>query len=148
MSLIFHLPALRSLKLDLLPVEVAARCRHLPGTVFFDAALETGDPGRVSIVAAEPSVVLEGSLDRDFGKLRDAVAARQAETADRGIPSGFAAGWIEYDGRFCFGFYENALIYRHADDAWMEVGDFASRIGPELPAAPAAPIAFKSALGG
>jgi hypothetical protein len=27
-----------------------------------------------------------------------------------------------------FGLYENALVYRHADDAWFEVGEFVNRL--------------------
>jgi aminodeoxychorismate synthase component I len=144
---ILHSPALRPLpQLDLLPVEVAARCRHLPGMVFFDTAMEARDA--VSIVSAEPSLILEGSLDGDFAKLRDAIAARRTEAADRGVPTGFAAGWIEYDGTYCFGLYDHALIYRHADDVWMEVGDFASRMAAsEWAPASAGPVSFKPVLG-
>jgi para-aminobenzoate synthetase component I len=118
----------RPVDLDLLPIEAAARCRHLQGMVFFDSARETGDPAQMSVIAAEPCEILRGSISSDFEHLRDAIAARRVETVDRGIPTGFAAGWVEYDGAYCFGIYENALIYRHGDDAWFEVGDFVSQL--------------------
>jgi len=129
----------RPVELDLLPIETAARCRHLEGMVFFDSARETGDSSQISVIAAEPSEVLRGSINTDYKHLRDVIAARRVETVDRGIPTGFAAGWVEYDGAFCFGIYDHALIYRHADDAWFEVGEFRDRLardGVELGEAP------------
>jgi len=117
----------RSVALDLSPVEVAARCRSLGGLVFFDSALESGEA--LSIVAAAPVEVLRGNLDQDFAMLRESVAARQAgEGVDRGLPGGFAAGWVEYDGSFCFGIYEHALIFRHGDATWHEVGELWSMV--------------------
>jgi aminodeoxychorismate synthase component I len=125
-------PVPRSVALDLLPVEVAARCRGLGGLVFFDSALESGDA--LSIVAAAPVEVLQGHLDRDFAMLRDSVAARQVGTGvDRGLPGGFAAGWVEYDGSFCFGIYEDALIFRHGDATWHEVGELWSKVEDRRP---------------
>jgi aminodeoxychorismate synthase component I len=119
--------ALRSVALDLSPVEVASRCRGLGGLIFFDSALESGDA--LSIVAAAPVEVLQGHLDRDFAMLRDSIAARQVGAGvDRGLPGGFAAGWVEYDGSFCFGIYEHALIFRHRDATWHEVGELRSKL--------------------
>jgi aminodeoxychorismate synthase component I len=110
--------------LDLNPLEVATRVRHLPGCVFFDSASETGEPGQISIVAADPSEIVRGRGVADFARLQSALAQRQRETADCGMPIGFAAGWIEYDGAFCFGLYDSTLIHRHADETWFEVGEF------------------------
>ncbi|MEQ1861635.1 MAG: hypothetical protein ABMA13_17085, partial [Chthoniobacteraceae bacterium] len=115
--------------LDLAPVEVAARMRHLPGLVFFDSALEGARRGQISIVAAEPSPLLRGTLRQDAGLLREAIAAHRSESADHGVPTGFLAGSVDYDGAFCFGLYENALIHRHDDGSWLEVGDCLSKLG-------------------
>src|SRR5436190_11002239 len=117
----------RPVALGLTPIEVAARCHHLPGFVFFDSALETGsDAQQLSIVAARPRARIEG---RDWNMLREAISARQLEPAiDDAIPHGFAAGFIEYDGGYCFGIYEDALIYRHADDSWHEVGEMRNQL--------------------
>jgi hypothetical protein len=94
---------------------------------FFDSALESGEA--LSIVAAAPVEVLQGNLNRDFAMLRDSIAARQVEAGvDRGLPGGFAAGWVEYDGSFCFGIYEHALIFRHGDATWHEVGELWSKV--------------------
>lgn len=121
MSLLTRAP--RPLALDLSPAEVAARARHLPGLVFFDSALEGGESAQLSLVAAAPAESVAGHTAADWGRLRAGLAARQVVGApDDGLPAGFAAGFVEYDGSFRFGFYEDVLIYRHADHSWHEVG--------------------------
>jgi aminodeoxychorismate synthase component I len=120
---------LRPIRLDLLPSEVAARCRHLPGFVFFDTASATGNAGDISIVAASPRRVIEG---RDWNRLRAAIAGEQCTAGTPGVddalPHGFAAGYITYEGAHCFGIYDDALIFRHADQSWLELGTFAGQI--------------------
>ncbi|MDD5349186.1 MAG: aminodeoxychorismate synthase component I [Chthoniobacteraceae bacterium] len=108
----------------LAPAEAAARCRALPGLVFFDTATVAEDENALSLLAAEPSLVLTGRTHADWEVLREAVASRQRPAASpEGIPPGFAAGWVEYDGAFCFGFYDAVLAYRHADAAWIAAGN-------------------------
>ena len=106
--------------LHLTPAEVAARLRHLPGMVFFDTALEGADGDAVSLIAAEPAFVVTGSTEADWAALREAVAARQSSSSK--LPCGFAAGTVDYDGAFCFGFYDRLLAYRHGDGVWFSVG--------------------------
>jgi aminodeoxychorismate synthase component I len=115
----------RPIALDLTPVEVAARYRPRPGCVFFDTALEGRADGEISIVAAEPSQIVRGRTEADWQRLRAALAARTTVGVhcDDGLPHGFAAGHVEYDGTFCFGFYDAPLIYRHAEESWHTVGD-------------------------
>jgi para-aminobenzoate synthetase component I len=121
----------RPVALELTPAEVAAACAHLPGRVFFDTALEGGEAGQLSIVAAAPCELVRGSATSDWAALREAVAGRAGGPhCDDGLPAGFAAGFVEYDGAFCFGIYEDALIYRHAEQRWFEIGDLASRLRP------------------
>ncbi len=115
----------RPVQIDLSPVEIAARCRHLPGLVFFDSAMGNGTPSSLSIIAVQPTHILRG---RDWNGLAAEVRARQVEARrDDGLPHGFAAGFVDYDGTFCFGFYDDALIFRHADESWHEVGDFVEK---------------------
>ncbi|MEO6786211.1 MAG: aminodeoxychorismate synthase component I [Chthoniobacteraceae bacterium] len=115
--------------LDLAPAEVAARLRHLPGLAFFDTAKFDGDANALSIVAAAPREILRGHIARDWDALRDALAAREcAHGGDDGLPHGLAAGRVDYDGAFCFGFYDEALLYRHADERWYSTGDLVSRM--------------------
>jgi aminodeoxychorismate synthase component I len=131
-------PTLRPVALDLTPVEVAARCRHLPGCVFFDTALDGRGEGELSMVAAQPVQMIRGRIDTDWQHLRDALAARAAGShCDDGLPRGFAAGFVEYDGAFCFGFYDDALIFRHADESWHALGSLV--LGDEGRASPRTP---------
>lgn len=113
---------------DLSPVEVASRLLHLPGLVFFDSALESAaEP--ISIVAAAPTAMLRGHIDRDWETVRAALRARaHASAPDLGLPLGFAAGYVEYDGAFRFGLYEQALYYRHRTGEWFERGDLSLRL--------------------
>ncbi len=122
---IFH--PKRAMRLDgLLPVEVADRLRHLPGLVFFDTAghLPSGAAQPVSIIAARPLRVLEGSIhnEKDRILLRATVCRGARGHGDLGFPMGGLCGWIDYEGDFVFGEYPEMLVYRHADQAWMKVG--------------------------
>lgn len=117
------------LGLDITPLEAAASLRHLPGTVFFDSALEGETAGRQSIVAAAPGEVITGSTPADWEKFSEMVRMRQTDSGfDQGALPGMAAGYVDYDGRFCFGFYDHVLVYRHGDQSWVEAGDIASRM--------------------
>jgi len=132
MPTLAHAP--RPVALDLTPVEVAARCRHLPGLVFFDTARESRSPADLSIVAADPFDVVRGNVHSPAGPLQTALDAHSSASADDGLPHGFAAGAVEYDGAFCFGLYGRALIFRHADQSWHELGDLRGDL--REPAAP------------
>ncbi len=122
--------------LDLAPAEVAARLRHLPGLAFFDSAKPEGDAHALSVVAAAPRQVIRGHIARDWDSFRAALAEREcAQGSDDGLPHGFAAGRVDYDGTFCFGFYDEALLFRHAEQRWYSVGDLISRMR-ESPADP------------
>ena len=127
----------RHLDLDLTPVEVAAGCRHLRDMVFFDTARESHSAGEISIVAANPVEIFHGSTGPDWAKFQAALAARQTpKLCDDSVPQGFAAGSVEYDGAFRFGIYEDALIFRHADQSWIEIGDLHSQLIEDQPAPP------------
>ena len=127
----------RPVALDLTPAEAAAVCRHLPGRVFFDSALEGGEMGQISIVAAAPVDMVRGVGEEDWEAVRRALhRGVSAVQCDNGLPDGFAAGFVEYDGAFCFGIYEDALIYRHAEHRWYEIGHFLWRLQAGPSAAP------------
>ena len=130
---LFHAtPAIPS-RLDLTPAEAAARLRHLPGLVFFDSAKADGES--ISIIAAAPVETIRGNVATDWPRLQAAIAKRRTGAVrDDGLPHGFAAGWMGYDGEFCFGIYEEALFFRHGVQQWFEMGDLTSRMAPERPA--------------
>ena len=118
----------RAIALDLAPLEVAARLRHLPGLVFFDTAKDDCDPAALSVVAAAPREILRGNIAHDWDHFRAALAAcERSSGADDGLPHGFAAGRIDYDGTFCFGLYDEVLLYRHAEQRWYATGNLASQ---------------------
>ena len=124
----------RAIDLDLAPVEVAARLRHLPGLIFFDTAKDDCDPAALSVAAAAPREILRGHIARDWDTFRAALAeCNRATGRDDGLPHGFAAGRIDYDGAFCFGLYDEILLYRHAEQRWYAVGDLTSRFVPDSP---------------
>ena len=121
--------AAQPITLDLAPAEVAARLRHLPGLAFFDTAKPEGDPEALSVVAAAPRGLMRGHIAHDWDSLRAALAARACpHGSDDGLPHGLAAGRVDYDGRFCFGIYDEALLFRHAEQRWYSTGDLASRL--------------------
>lgn len=125
-------------------MEVAARLRPLGGVVFFDSALERPDRTERSLLAAAPSQILRGTLERDADALRSLLANQNRPGGiDDGLPHGFAAGWVEYDGSFCFGVYEDLLIYRHREGQWLERGDLSRRLAEPAAAPPAAPPRFQ-----
>lgn len=39
-----------------------------------------------------------------------------------------AAGYVNYDGGFCFGFYDSLLVRPHAGQSWHATGDLAARM--------------------
>lgn len=135
----------RPIPLELSPVEAAARLRHLPGLVFFDSAKPDGDS--ISIVAARPTSELRGNLLQDPRALRDALAARTVEGGtDDGLPHGFAAGSVDYDGSFHFGFYENALIFRHRSQQWYEVGNLVGALAADERPSTSPALTFRSSM--
>ena len=124
----------RPISLDLAPIEVAAACRHLPGCVFFDTAVDQGDNEALSIVAARPVEVIRGRSEAEWEALELRLRARQSAVEfDAGMPNGMAAGYVGYDGAFCFGIYPEALIFRHADQSWHEIGQFLDLLGHGMP---------------
>ena len=51
------------------------------------------------------------------------VAKRQCiDITSDGIPLGFAGGWADYDGAFCFAFYDRLLAFQHETSRWVSVG--------------------------
>ncbi len=136
----------RPIALDLAPAEAATRLRHLPGLVFFDSSKPDEDDA-ISIVAAAPVEEVRGNLLKDPASLNAAIAVRMVESRqDDGLPHGFAAGAVDYDGTYHFGIYEDALIFRHRDQSWQEVGQLASRLAlEEPPLKPYSPV-FQSSM--
>ncbi len=122
-------PAFRPVDLALRPLEVAAALRHLPGLAFFDSSGNLSAPQALSIIAAGPDSVLDGTMN-DLGELRASLEEHQVDRPDCGFPLGAACGWIAYDGTFRFGLYQNLLVYAHATRQWFEVGSLLPDLQP------------------
>jgi para-aminobenzoate synthetase component 1 len=118
----------RRCELRLTPREVAARCAAFRGSVFFDTANYGGHQGRWSIVAFEPEFVLEGNLLEDSRELSNAVKDESVPFMDCGFPVGLAAGSVDYDGSYEFGFYDTCAIFDHRTATWQMCADMEARI--------------------
>lgn len=64
----------------------------------------------LSLLAAEPDLVLEGTSD-EWHLLEKELLKRKQSTSSRAPVHGAAIGFFRYDGSFRFGFYET--VYRH-----------------------------------
>jgi len=47
------------------------------------------------------------------------LAIRMRPSADLGWPDGAAVGWIDFEGNFCFGFYDSLHVYLHGPERWI-----------------------------
>jgi anthranilate/para-aminobenzoate synthase component I len=120
-------PSLRTINLELSPLEVASRLRALPGFFFLDTGYVppgSMEPGAISIIGALPGEILAGNIRQDPAPLGDALLENDhGLEADWGVPLGGLFGLIEFDGSYHFGRYGNLLIFRHDCGQWLEVGD-------------------------
>lgn len=149
------------LDLPFSPGELARRLADLPGFLFFDTArlpasfstmpapalpFEWGEEP-VSLLAARPGEVVTGRIEN-----REQWGALEAKVATgTQAAGGFAAGWVEYDGAFCFGLYSGALLHRHRTGEWFALGTpgiptAALSAPPEPGHSLPCPLAFRSAL--
>jgi len=97
------------------PEQAARALRQREGFVFLDSSLPGHDS--ISLLACEPDLILNGEGE-DWTRLEEELVARSRPTADLGEPDGAAIGWIGFDGRFRFGFYDQLHIYFHASESW------------------------------
>ena len=98
--------ALRDISVE--PEEAARAMRSAAGFVFLESSLAAAKS--VSLLACEPDLILEGGAS-EWGRLESALAERRKPGADLGFPDGAAIGWIGFDGRFRFGFYEKPAVF-------------------------------------
>lgn len=106
---------------SLSPEEAARAIRHREGFVFLESTLATA--ASISLLACEPDLILEGTAS-DWSILERELTRRQRPGADLGFPTGAAIGWIGFDGRFRFGFYEKVAVFLHGPARWHGGDDF------------------------
>lgn len=103
------------------PPQVALWAHHL-GTIWFDSALAC--PGATSFLAIQPSFFLQGKLPA-IAPLDHAICVGKKEN-----PTGALAGFFDYEGNYCFGFYEHLFPWNPQTQTW---------IGPTPPRPPSNP---------
>ncbi|HEY5894293.1 MAG TPA: anthranilate synthase component I family protein [Chthoniobacterales bacterium] len=130
----------RRLDLDLSPVEVAGGLRHLPGMVFLDSAVV--GQGAISVIGACPARIVADNLPL----LRSELEKRQTDTGDLGFPTDAAIGFFEYEGSFCFGFYDELLVFDHSQERWLGSEALAAEIQKFTPQPPR-PLQFEPLFG-
>ncbi len=94
------------------PAAVARSLRSKNGFVFLDSS--AAGPGARSFVGAEPVDVIIGEPE-DWPAFE--AELRQRTNSDTS-QSGAAAGWVGFDGSFCFGFFDRLHVYRHDTAQW------------------------------
>jgi para-aminobenzoate synthetase component 1 len=126
----YSVPAAQPVELSMTPMEVVEGLRHLPGVVFFDTSgnLPSRSHAPVSIIAARPVRVVRGDIE-DVSDLREEINRWQVHSPSLGFPVGGACGWVDYDGRYCFGIYPEMLIYQHDRQQWWQCGNLVEEIG-------------------
>ncbi len=126
----------KKVDLKLAPEEVASCLTHTKGMVFLDSSgnLPCNYKPALSIIAINPCREFHGSDLSELQQWLDEYeCGRDVDIPDY-IPLGGLFGWIEYEGEFCFGLYENCLIYEHGMGQWYEVGQVISQMQTLEPA--------------
>jgi para-aminobenzoate synthetase component I len=109
------------------PEDAARAMRSRDGFVFLDSSLAAADS--ISLLAWEPDLTLEGAAS-DWDRLESELAAREKPGADLGFPEGAAIGWVGFDGRFRFGFYDRTAIFVHNPGIWYAEGQIPGLADP------------------
>ncbi|WP_411825350.1 anthranilate synthase component I family protein [Luteolibacter sp. AS25] len=111
-------------------VEIARRLEWMDGLLFFDTAgnVPSGWECPVSIVAASPTAIHEGSIFReeDRNRLAMALAEKRSVDVSGGFFAGGLCGWVSYEGDFVFGEYERLLIRDERSGEWWGKGGLES----------------------
>jgi len=89
--------------------------RHRAGFALLESSL--AGPESISLLASDPDLILDGGPE-DWERLEGELRRRARPTADLGFPEGAAIGWLGFDGRFRFGFYDRLHIYQHQSGKW------------------------------
>ncbi len=105
------------------PEEAARALRTRTGLMSLDSQAAESEP--FTLLACEPDLVLSGTA-ADWPILERELTARQRPGADLGLPDGAAIGWVGFDGRFRFGFYDTLHIFHHGSTTWTNPPQFPS----------------------
>lgn len=105
-----HRPVHPTLVTSPVPPQVADWAHHL-GTIWFDSALTS--PGATSFLAIQPLFFLQGKLPV-IACLDHAIRIGKKEN-----PTGALAGFFDYEGNYCFGFYDHLFPWNPQTQNWI-----------------------------
>ncbi len=94
------------------PASAARGLRAKNGFVFLDSSL--AGTGAQSFLGAEPELVMTGGPE-DWSGFEEALDQRSRSDS---MPFGAAVGWVGFDGRFCFGFFDRLHVFDHDTGQW------------------------------
>jgi para-aminobenzoate synthetase component I len=101
------------------PDDLAQAWAKRRGFVFLDTDAKRGTG--LSIIAAEPTQILQGNLFRDAAQLREVLLEhQQVHVPDLGAPTGGLFGWVGYEGDYVFGLYPTCQVYQHGTKSWLQ----------------------------
>jgi para-aminobenzoate synthetase component 1 len=128
----------RESPLALSPDAAARRLRSRPGFVWLDTS-SRAEANALSLLAAEPREILVGELS-DPSPLRAALGSLPGGSrADLGMPAAGLIGTVDFDGRYCFGVYDQVLCYQHGLERWVETGSLSRHLAADPPETPSVP---------
>ena len=104
----------RTLDLKAGAFEVFTAFKDRPHAFFLDSGIH-GPAGRFSFIGFSPFDIIEGHLLQDLERLRAAFDKHKAPVKDfpHPLPAGMV-GYIRYDLKFFFGFYDTIICIDHA----------------------------------
>src|SRR3989344_7755956 len=104
----------RTLPLKAGAFEIFAAFKDRPHAFLLDSGIQA-PAGRFSFIGFSPSSIIEGHLLRDLERLRAAFDKHKVPAKDfpHPLPGGMV-GYIGYDRRFFFGFYDTIIGIDHA----------------------------------
>lgn len=119
------------------PEEAARALRSRSGLVVLESRAVGAEP--LTLLACEPDLLLEGG-PADWPILERELEARKRPGTASPLPDGAAVGWVDFDGRFRFGFYDALHLYLHGPAQWRNPpqGEF-FQPEPRFPSIPFAP---------
>lgn len=132
------------------PCQVAAELSHLPGFLYLDSSITEALTGpnrdsRFSLIAACPRTVIRGNLFNQihFNSLKKLYETRSspntaspyAPFVGSRSPEAGLYGYINYDGEYTFGEYDEVLVFDHVLESWKEWGDLSSLRRSSCPSA-------------
>lgn len=105
------------------PADIAQQMSEMAGFVWLDSSLPA--PGSHSLLTAQPTSLLHGSVSQDWHLVEDALDAGARADSPGGL-----FGWVGFDGKFVLGIYPHVLVYDHDSAQWFDHGALLPQLPP------------------